>query len=255
MLECRVALGKDEPSCYALRAVEYSRYYRNIPAESFVDEYDRALTSDGQRVAQLVTVWDGELLVGTCRLVLARDQHFAELNSEIETLTTLTWPVVGQCVGIGADALIAMELGKFAVAADCDCRRVKWLLLTEVGRLARERGAHVVIALMPLLVERAARHAGVKFHRLAGCTLRRETSKTNRYLLRYRDYFLPTLAKRQHDSDSIDLDADDLDTLDLDAADSGVLRKHVSGVPDGPIVWWIRSDELANSPYPGVPSP
>lgn len=236
----RVATGEAELACFALRAAEYARFYRNIPPESFCDEFDSAKCLRDGPVSQLIAVRKDDAIVGTCRLVHSCRPGSPELRSEIAELMNLCWRDVSETVGVAAESLSVGELGKFAVTPGEDCQQIKWLLLTEIGIVAKEAGMNVVLALMPPLVERAARQVGVTFRRLNAEGLRRDDPDRMRFLLRYHDYFLPTFRKQ-----GIDIDVDQ-----LDAAHPTALQMLLSGAADGPALWWISPAELAAAQFP-----
>lgn len=242
MDRCEVVSGGEVASrCYGLRAAEYGRFYRNIPAGRFTDEFDTAATAAGDPVSRLIAATAGGAVVGTCRLTLGRHPAHPGLRSEVGELADLPWAELAAAAGADPAALVVAELGKFAVERTADVRRVKWGLLTAAGRAAGGLGVHAVVALMPPLVERAARHAGVRFHRLSAAGLRRGCPRARRVLLRYADYFLPGLRRG---NPGVDLGrVDDLDPAALDAL--------LAAVPDGPKVWWITPAELAAAAYPG----
>lgn len=228
--------------CYALRAAEYGRFYRNIPADRFVDDLDTASTGDGQAASTLMAVVESGAVVGTCRLTLARHPRFRDVRSEVAELADFAWADLASRVGVPESELVVGELGKFAVSRASDVRRVKWRLLTATGAAAVTRGMHAVVALMPPLVERAARHAGVVFRPYPSARLRRDSPAALSQILRYPDYFLPGLRRA----------ANGVDTSGLETLPVAELRRLLDGVPDGPRLWWITPTELAQSSDPSA---
>ena len=103
-----VATKEQEVECFRLRAAEYARFYRNIPAERFSDDFDHALTPDGERVCQIVATWEGAKLTGTLRLILSRHPRHPELRSEIAELTDFEWEIVASEIGIPVSELVAL---------------------------------------------------------------------------------------------------------------------------------------------------
>ena len=227
-------------ACYALRAAQYGRHYRNIPSTEFSDEFDTTVSLDGSRISQLFGAYRDGSLVGTCRLVRSINPSSASVKSEVFELFDLRWDHLADIAGISTDELSVCELGKFAVAEGEDSREIKWTLLSSSGKFALDLGIQVVVAIMPPTVERAARHAGVFFNRLNDVKLRRDDNHRKRYLIRYHDYFLPMLRKA-----GLDIDCEHLECVD-----PIVLDMLLSGVSDGPALWWIRSRDLANSRLP-----
>lgn len=227
-------------SCFALRAALYGQFYRNIPAENFSDEFDLAVSSDGERISHLLGVSRRDRLVGTCRLVHAvnptANQHF----SEVREIYDLEWEHLARISDIPVQDLSVGELGKFSVVEEANSREIKWMLLSGSGAHALSCGIQIVIAIMPPVVERAARRAGAFFMPLEGVCLRRDSIERKRYLLRYHDYFLPMFRK-------LGLE---IDTNNLERTAPIVLDMLLSGAEDGPKLWWIRSEDLANSKLP-----
>lgn len=231
-----VATEVDRAACYKLRAIEYARYYSNIPPAEFVDEFDDAKFLDGSPTTFLYAVTCGQRMLGTARLLIARSPRHPEARSEIGDLAYVPWQQLATSLDVPAEQLCMGELGKFAVATDdCDCRSVKWMLLTAVGAKAIELGLHGVLALMPPGVERAARHAGAHFEPVPGSYLNRNSLSNKKFLLRYHDYFLPSLRKSGQPVSAEMLDGLLNEALDL----------LVTGQPDGPKLWLISSAKLA----------
>jgi N-acyl-L-homoserine lactone synthetase len=240
MFRWSISTTDEAPACYALRAAEYSRYYRNVPRDLFTDEFDQAASAEREKVCHLVAVWDGDTIVGTIRLLLSRHPRHPELRSEVADLMDFDWADLAQAVGVRPEKLVIGEVGKFAVPRCRHTRIAKWLVFIGAGSIALDLGMHAVVAIMSRPVERAVRHAGIFFHRLESAHLRRHDSDLNRLMLRYHDYFLPSLGRM-----GLDIDADQ-----LAAADSGTLEMLLAGSADGPVLWWITPAEMANAPFP-----
>lgn len=237
-----IAIDSEEhrSACYSLRATQYGRYYRNIPATNFSDEFDTAVPIDEFRVSHLFGVLRSGSVVGTCRLIHSVAPNSMLLKSEVCELFDLQWSHLADLVGVPVQNLSVGELGRFSIAEGEDSREIKWMLLRTSGKHAMSLGIQVVIAIMPPAVERAARNSGTSFHRLEGVKLRRDDDIRKRYLLRHHDYFLPTFSKSGLD----------IDRQHLESMDSTALDKLLSGVSDGPALWWIRAEDLANSRLP-----
>jgi hypothetical protein len=233
-LHVSVADDEVEEACFALRAAQYARHYSNIPADRLTDEFDTALLPDGRRVAQIVAATVDDVVVGTLRLVLSRHPEFPGLQSDVAELMTFDWVEVARLVGVPAEAVVVGELGRFAVGRGPN-RMTKWAMIREGGRLAANRGIHVLLSLMPAVVERAVRQAGFHWRRVAGARLRRDHADLRCVLLRYHDYFLPALRKL-----GLDVHTDRLAT-----ASAAALEMMVAGSPDGPALWWNTPAELA----------
>ena len=227
-------------ACFALRASLYGHFYRNIPLESFSDEFDLAITDDGHRASRLLGVFRSDSLVGTSRLVHSVNPTSTQQFSEVRELYDLEWEHLAMVCGIPIRDLSVGELGKFSVLENEDSREIKWMLLSGAGSYAVRCGIQIVIAIMPPAVERAARRAGAYFMQFEGVCLRREGIDRKRYLLRYHDYFLPVFRKSGLE----------IDTDYLERSAPIVLDMLLSGAVDGPKLWWIRSEDLAKCKLP-----
>jgi hypothetical protein len=103
-----------------------------------------------------------------------------------------------------------------------------------VGDEARFLGIDMLLAIMPGFVVKSVAECGVHFQPWASARCRRATLDNLRILLRYHDYFLPMLRKR-----GLEIDPDALERTQNVAN----LQALVSDCPDGPSLWFIRTEE------------
>jgi hypothetical protein len=108
-------------------------------------------------------------------------------------------------------------------------------MVAPIREEALRRGVAVLIALMPPLVARSVRNVGLDFRRVAEEQLKRQTIEQLRYLITYRDFFLPALRKQ-----GLEADAERL----LGEGDVGSLRRLLDTCDDEPHLYWIRTEDF-----------
>jgi hypothetical protein len=236
----RIAIGDERKACYALRAAEYARSYRNIPLGEFSDELDSATTTDGVALSYIVSTWDQNSLVGTLRLALSKHPSYRDLKSEVSALMDFDWCDIAGLLCMPTEELKIGEAERFAIPHSSHGLRIKWMTITAAGEIAVRLGLHAVLAIMPPSVERVVRRAGGKFHRVSNAQLRRDRYEQNQLLIRYHDYFFPALRRM-----GLEIDVDKLQNVS-----SQTIDMLLAGCEVGPVLWWIPAEEMANAAYP-----
>jgi hypothetical protein len=235
MISCKcIEHANERQRVYSLRAVEYRRLYRNIPAGEWQDEFDAAVLPDGRpQSVTLLAEQDGEA-VGTARLTLIRHPRYPGLTSDCQQLMDFDLDQLLQAAGFDPGRALVGELGKFAITRDGDRLAAKRCVVARVGDEAKYRGIDLILAIMPRFVLQSGAESGVHFRRWEPARCRRATLKDLRVLLRYHEYFLPMLRKR-----GLEIDPEALEHTRYLAA----LQAFVSDCPDGPFLWFIGTEE------------
>jgi hypothetical protein len=235
MISCKCAEHANERQrAYRLRAVEYHRLYRNIPAGEWQDELDEAVLPDGRpQSVTLLAEQDGEA-VGTARLTLIRHPNYAGLRTDCQRLMDFDLDQLLRVAGFDPERVVVGEVSRLAIARDGDSLSAKRCVYARVGDEAKRLGMDIVLAVMPQFVVQSAYEGGIHFVRWQSARCRRATLEDMRVLLRYHDYFLPMLRKR-----GLEIDPQALERTRNVAA----LQAFVSDCPDGPFLWFVATEE------------
>jgi hypothetical protein len=253
MFAARIAQTADERrTCFRLRAIEYRKYYHNVPSDEFCDEFDDLKLPDGSPQARTVYVRLAEQVVGTIRLVVARDARFPDLRSEMLSFMEFDPNGLRPVEPAGTAPLPPLmigEIGKLAITRcpSVDAKAVLGTTMAAVGQTASRLGVKIIMAAMVPPVERKLRSVGLNFHRVASARLRRNSRDELEFLLKYHQYFLPMLKRR-----AIDIDASELTQSEASCA---VLQALISDCVDGPGAYWLSTEEFVEQtrPYGIVP--
>jgi hypothetical protein len=251
-ISCKRGEHPDERQrVYRLRAAAYRRHYANIPADAFRDELDEAVLPDGRPCSVTLLAEQGGTAVGTARLVLARHPGYPGLTGDCQRLMAFDLDQLIRVAGFDPGHAVVGEVGKLAVARDCDVPSVKRCVYARVGDEASQLGMDVLLAVMPPFVARSGCEGGIHFIRWEQAHLRRATLEDMRFLLRYHDYFLPALGKQ-----GLEIDPERLER----AGNFAALEALASDCPDGAFLWFARTEEWVRTvkrlrPSAATPSP
>jgi hypothetical protein len=238
MVSCkRVQLPNERQQVYHLRATEYGRLYRNIPTGEWHDEFDEALLPDGRpQSVTLLAEHDGKD-IGTARLTLARHPRYPGLTADCDRLMDFDLDQLLRAAGLDPQRAVVGEAGRLAIARDGATLSAKLCVLSRLGGEARILGIDLLLAIAPCWVfQRVAEgfaSIGIHFRCWEPARLRRTTLEQIRLLLRYHDYFLPTLRKR-----GLEIDPEALER----AKNLAALQAIASDCPDGTSLWFARTD-------------
>jgi hypothetical protein len=235
MVSCKRAESPGERQrAYRLRAAEYHRRYANVPGDEFRDEHDEAVLPDGRPLAVTLLAEQGGQGVGTARLVLARHPAFPGLAADCRRLMEFDLDQLVGLAGFDPGRAVVGEVSRLAIARGCDVGAVKCRLYARVGDEARRLGMDLLLAVMHPAVAQGAQERGIPFLRWEPSRLCRGSLEEMRILLRYHHYFLPALARR-----GLEIDSERLDR----ARGVATLRAFASDCPDGPLLWFARTEE------------
>jgi hypothetical protein len=246
VISCKcVEQANERHRAYRLRAVEYRRFYRNIPAGEWQDELDEAVLPDGRpQSVTLLAEQDGQA-VGTGRLTLVRHPRYPGLKADCVWLMDFDLDQLLRVAGFDPERVAVGEVGRFAIARDGDILSAKRCVLARLGDEAEYLGIDVLLAIMPPFIAQSLAESGVHYRRWEPARCRRDTLEVMRVLLRYHDYFLPVLRER-----GLAIDPEALErTRDLAA-----LQAFASDCPDGPSLWFIRTEEWVRTAKRLTPS-
>jgi hypothetical protein len=214
--------------------MEYRRLYRNLPTGEWHDEFDEAVLPDGRpQSVTLLAEQDGKA-VGTARLTVIRHPRYPGLAADCLRLMDFDLDQLIRVAGFDPERAVVGELGRFAIARGGDILFAKRIVLARLGDEAKLRGVDLLVAIMPRFVVQSVAESGIHFRRWEQAHFRRATLEGLRFLIRYHEYFLPTLRKR-----GLEIDPEALDR----AGNLAALQAFVSDCPDGSSLWFTRTEE------------
>jgi hypothetical protein len=201
MISCKcVEHANERRGVYRLRAREYGRLYRNIPADEWKDEFDEAVLPDGRPQSLTLLAEQEGKVIGTGRLTLTRHPAYPPLTTDCQRLMDFDLDQLLWVAGFDPQRVVVGEVSRVAIARDANTLLAKQSVLSRLGHEARMLGMDIVLAIMPAWVyQRLAEGfgmGGLHFRRWERAHCRRETLEDIRVLLRYHDYFLPALRER-----------------------------------------------------------
>jgi hypothetical protein len=246
MISCKcVEQANERQRAYRLRAVEYRRFYRNIPVGEWQDELDEAVLPDGRPQSVILLAEQDGQAVGTGRLTLVRHPECPGLAADCARLMDFDLDQLLRVAGFDPERAVVGEVSRFAIARDGDFLSAKRCVLARLGDEAKYLGIDILLAIMPPFVVRSTAESGFLFRRWEPARCRRETLEDMRVLLRYHDYFLPTLRGR-----GLEIDPEALERTRNLAA----LQAFASDCPDGPSLWFMPTEEWVRTAKRLTPS-
>lgn len=181
-----------------MRSKGYRRYYRHIPQDRFVDEFDEELLADGKPRTLNVLVYENDVPVATTRISLLSGSYNedVQLQSDIQFLYDIPGGIrqhIHAMMPEMSRIQAIAEMGRFTIVDAEDSDNVFHALFEGAATIADLMGIDLIIGIMPNWMRKRMVDADIHWELLPNFSLHRDNVEALLYMVRYFEYFFPKL--------------------------------------------------------------